>query len=160
MFVAGGLVLLAPGLSGCSDSDPFCEGLEEIVDEAKFDFVHLGAEKLPKESGGNSVSQADGTITLPGMRRCQVTSSMGTMSYDCEVSFEEKDKAIAEMRKIGRQVIDCFDEVDSDLQEGAVMGVEDVVYTVPHTASGTPIRIALQLFEHADYIVSLSVSRK
>ncbi len=155
-----GLALLAPALSGCSGGDPFCEALDEIVTDAKFDFAKLGTEKLPPDSSGNDVTQAEGTVLLPGMRRCDVTRSTGIMSYDCEVSFEDKDEAIAEMRKTGEKIIACFDEVESDLQDGSVMGVEDVTYTVPHPMDGTPIAIAVQMFEHADYIVSVSISRK
>ncbi len=155
-----GLALFSAGLTGCSGGDPFCEALDEIVTDAKFDFAKLGTEKLPPDSAGNDVTQAEGTVMLPGMRRCAVTRSTGIMSYDCEVSFENKDEAIEEMRAIGEQIIGCFDEVESDLQDGSVMGVEDVTYTVPHPMDGTPIAIALQMFEHADYILSVSISRK
>lgn len=155
-----GLALFSAGLTGCSGGDPFCEALDEIVTDAKFDFAKLGTEKLPPDSASNDVTQAEGTVMLPGMRRCAVTRSTSIMSYDCEVSFENKDEAIEEMRAIGEQIIGCFDEVESDLQDGSVMGVEDVTYTVPHPMDGTPIAIALQMFEHADYIVSVSISRK
>ncbi|ODA68971.1 hypothetical protein A7A08_00806 [Methyloligella halotolerans] len=156
--VLGGLALLAPALSGCSGGDPFCEDLNQIADEAKLDFVHLGAEKLPAGES-NSVSQADGTITLPGMRRCYVTNDSGLMSYDCEVSFETKEEATAQMKEVGDKIVDCFDEVEADLRESSVEGVEDTHFTIPHTKADVPVAMDLQLFEHATYIVSLSIYR-
>ncbi|MFD0987698.1 hypothetical protein [Methyloligella solikamskensis] len=154
-----GLALFSAGLTGCSGGDPFCEDLNEIADEAKLDFVHLGAEKLPPYSAGQSVSQAEGTITLPGMRRCDVTNNDGLMSYDCEVSFETREEASAKMAELSDKIVDCFDEVEVDLQDGAVDGVKDSRITIPHTKAGVPVAMDLQMFEHATYIVSLSIYR-